>query len=485
MRRRDFINRTVIGAGGLAAAGLYDMVLPFKTNALGTSGGLGIEEGLYFLERGKEKNIIPEVRQEIRDNPRAVFLIETHVDAKKDKSGYDGYYKESVPQLQAEGKRVASKLFVKGTTKGGSTFIKPNFTYVPEHRNHRTNGVYTSPDFIVGVVMHLREIENTNVICGEGPTDARNHRHGGVYDGLDSGNVNLIEMGYEKFSHYKKNELNWKKAPDSLIWKQIPSCRPVGDTDNFLINIATLKVHETSITTLTTKNLQGCVPIGYGQFCTSWIELEAEANRNGIDFKQHFRKDFYQRIEEQFLKHRKEGFKRWEDSVIDNGSYKRYEELGGWNTFRKLKLNSQEYKEFVREIGPLMRQEMWIQRGLDNASVLKPQLNIIEGIIGLDGTALNNHKIGEDHLCNIVIAGLSTIEVDSVGSYIMGHDPCEIWYTRIAKERGLGECDINKIDMYWIRDREIIPVKNIAEIKRHPLGLNWALQDDPDQRLFW
>jgi len=469
----------------MAGLSAYDTVLPNNGYAFSTSGGIGIEEGLYYLERGKEKNIIPEVRPEIRNNPRAVFLIETYVEAKKDKVGYDGYYKEAVPQLQAEGKRIASELFVKGSTRGGSTFIKPNFTYVPEHRNHRTNGVYSSPDFIVGVSRYLTEIGNSNIICGEGPTNAWNHRHGGVYEAFDAGNLNMIEMGYSEFAHYDKNELNWFRIPDSLISKNIPYCRPVGDRDNFLINIATLKVHETSITTLSVKNLQGCVPKGFGQFCTPWLDTEARAYRDGIDFNKNFHRDYYQRVESQFLQHRAAGFKRWEDSVDNNGSYKKYEELGGWNTFNKLKLNSREYDEFMNEVGPLMRQEMWLQRGLDCASVLKPHMNIIEGIIGLDGTALNNSKIGEDQLCNIIIAGLSACEVDAVGSYIMGHDPRELWYTRVAKERGMGECDINTIDMYWIRNGEIVPVKNHSEIKRHPLGLNWALQADPEQRLFW
>ena len=97
MKRRDFINSAIIGAGGLAAESVYDLILPFEADALGTGGGMGIEEGLYILEKGKEKNVIPEVRPEIRDNPRAVFLLETHVDAKKDRKGYDGYYKEAVP----------------------------------------------------------------------------------------------------------------------------------------------------------------------------------------------------------------------------------------------------------------------------------------------------------------------------------------------------------------------------------------------------
>ena len=118
--------------------------------------------------------------------------------------------------------------------------------------------------------------------------------------------------------------------------------------------------------------------------------------------------------------------------------------------------------------------------------MIRPQINIIEGIIGLDGEELNRDKIGDDQLVNIVIAGCSPYEVDAVGNYVMGHDPREIWYTRVAKERGLGECDINKIEINKILDNgEIVPIRNISEIKRHPLGLNWARKKDPDQRLFW
>ncbi len=472
-----------LGAGSVAALGAYE-AMHSSAYGFSTSRGVGIEEALYYLEAGKERNVMPEVRPEIRDNPRAVFLIETHVDARKEKAGYDGYYKEAVPQLQAEGKRVASELFVKGSKRGGSTFFKPNFTWVPEHRNHRTNGVYSSPDFIVGVAQHLREIGNTNIVAGEGPTQAPNHRHGGVYDAFDEGNITMIEMGYQLFSHYNKNELNWFNVPNSHIWKRIPYCRPVGDEDNFLINVATLKVHETAITTLSSKNLQGCVPKGCGQFCIPFVNLEALAKQDGVDFKRTFHPDFYQRIEAQFLKHRAAGFKRWEEAEVQFGSYPKYEKLGGLSAFKKLKPGSPAYREFQKEVGPLMRQELWIQRGLDNASVLKPRMNIIEGIIGLDGSALNHFKIGEDRLCNIVIAGLSTFEVDAVGSYIMGHDPRQIWYTRIAKERGLGECDVNKIKIYRIKNGEIIPVKNLAEIKRFRLGLNWVVAN-PDQRLFW
>jgi len=479
MKRREFLKKASIGTGSLAALNLYNMAVPMEVNALSTSGGIGIEEALYILEKGKAKNLIPEIRPEIKRNPRTVFLIETHVDAAPDK---DGFYTEAVPQLEAAGKNVAEQLFVKGSEKGGSTAIKPNFTYVPEHYYNRTNGVYSSPDFIVGLIEHLREIENSNVICGERmPNGAKNHRQGGVYEAFDAKDVTMLEANYAEFAHHEKNDLNWSRTSGSLIWKNIPHFRPIGDKDNFFINVATLKVHTTSITTLAVKNLQGCVPTGYGYMCYSWDGLENGAGNWGIPFKRDFHRDYYQRIEESYRKHLNAGFKKWDRT----GSYKKYLAKGGWDAFRKVKDNTKARDEFMNGVGSLMREEMWLQRGLDNASVLKPDINIIEGIIGLDGNQHNLQRIGHDQLCNIVIAGISAFEVDAVGTYIMGHDPREVWYTRVAKERSFGECDVNKIEINWIRNGEIIPIKNLTEIKRHPLGLNWAFKDDPDQRLFW
>ncbi|MBT4483752.1 MAG: DUF362 domain-containing protein [Candidatus Latescibacteria bacterium] len=478
MKRRDFLKKTAAGAGSLGVLNLYEILDAQNAEAFSTSGGMGVEEVNYYLDRGREKNVTPEIRPEIRNNPRSVFLIETHVDARKDETGH---FTEAVPQLQAEGKRIAKMLFAKGSKKGGTTFIKPNFTHVYEWDYNRTNGVYSSPDFIGGMVGHLRNIGNTNVAAGEGPTAAQVHRSGGVYDAFDEAGLPMIEAGYERFSHYRKNELNWKKTSNSLVWKRIPYFRPLGDDDNFLINVATLKCHLTGLTTLTVKNLQGCVPKGYGQFCTPWSDVEFRAYRDGINFKKDFYKDYYQRVEASFVRHSQAGFKRWDH----RGSYSRYEEKGGWETFKKVKKDPETRAEFLKDIGPLMQHEMWLQRGLDNADVIKPDINIIEGIIGLDGEELHRDQIGDARLVNIIIAGCSPFEVDAVGSYIMGHDPREIWYTRVAKERGLGECDVNKIDIYWIRDGEIVPLKNISEIKRHSIGLNWARKKDPDERLFW
>ncbi len=483
MIRRDFITRSSAAAAGLAASAMYEFFADNMAQAFSTSRGMGIEEANSYIERGKEKNIMPEVRPERRNNPRAVFLIETHVDARKDKTGH---YTEAVDQLRDEGQRIARLLLVNGTKKGGSTFIKPNFTGVPEHKFNRTNGVYSSPDFIVGVVEHLREIGNSNVACGDNPINAVNHRQGGVYDAFDPYNVLMIEAGYERFEHYKKNELNWSKPVDSPVWNRIPYYKPILDEDNFLINIATMKCHLTALTTLTAKNLQGCVVKGYGQFCWPGIQLELQSDTAGIDFRRGFRKDAIQNLEEWYLKHRAAGFKRWETNKSQYGDYDKYVELGGYEAYRKIKKDITARRDFLKQTGGVFRQEAWIHRALDNAETLKPKLNIIEGIIAMDGNEHGWGNIGEDRLVNIVVAGCSPYEVDAVGNYIMGHDPREIWYTRVAKEKGYGECDPNRIEIFLIRENgDIEPVNNLAGIKRHPIGLNWAKSKDPNERLFW
>ncbi|MFC1509959.1 hypothetical protein ACFL60_09810, partial [Candidatus Omnitrophota bacterium] len=156
---------------------------------------------------------------------------------------------------------------------------------------------------------------------------------------------------------------------------------------------------------------------------------------------------------------------------------------GGWETFKKVKDNVDDYKEFMKEFPKLlMRDEQWSQRAIDSALAIRPDINIIEGIIGRDGSGFDT---GRDELCNVMVVGISILEVDSVGSYIMGHDPTELPYTRIGKERGLGECDLSKIEIYWIRDNEIVPLKTLDEIKRYRLGVNMHTWAETGKRLFW
>jgi len=263
MERRTFL-AAGLTTGAAALGGLFDFATP--ACALDTGGGIGIEEGLHLLEGGKEKNITPAIRPEIADRPRAVFLIETRVDASPDSRGF---YTDARMQLEETGKRIVPWIFVCGSKRGGSTVIAPNFTTV-------------------------------------------------------------------------------------------------------------------------------------------------------------------------------------QDSVLSPVQ--------------------------------LMYSEMWCQRAVDSAFAVRPHIYIIEGIIGREGNGFN---IGTDHLCNFIVIGLSKLEVDSVASYLMGQNPLELHYTRIGKERGLGENDPEKIEINWIRDGEIVPLRRLSELRRIPLGVNIFGAKDPGERLFW
>ena len=475
--RRAFIEKTAISTAAIAGNNLFGYAMP-EVEAFSSGGGIGIEEGLYLLEQGKEKNTMPDIRPEIRNNPRAVFLIETTVEARRNSNGY---FSEARDQIEETGRTIASRIFVKGAKRGGSTLILPNLTWVPDKVNFPTVGTNTSHDFIVGFARGLGELGNSNVITTARGSNVVDHRKSGLYATLDKIELKLIEAKYLEFSHYTKNELNWHRVPgDPQVWKNIPTTRPIGDKDNFFINMPKLKCHNLGLTTLSIKNRQGGVPSGYGHYCNLWSTMEQLCrNTYNIDFDRDFDNNYYQNVESAFLKHRAAGFKHWDYENI----YDVYQKKGGWDAFKKVKGDSKKLEEFMSEIdGPLMWDEQWSQRAIDSAKAITPDINIVEGIIGRDGSGFD---VGKDELCNIIIIGLSTVEVDAVGSYIMGHNPLEIPYLRIAKERGLGENDLGKIDIYRIRDGEIVPLKDLSDIKRTPLGVNMHSWVERNERLFW
>jgi uncharacterized protein (DUF362 family) len=476
MKRRDFIETSALAGCAFAGCGFASLAMPQNAEAFGTSGGIGIEEGMYILESGKAKNTIPEIRPEILNNPRAVFLIETNVEAPRDEKGF---FSGAAPELETIGKDLVNDLFTGGSKKGGSTLVKPNFTTVPDSVLSPVVGINTAPDFVAGFVEGLREIGNSNVIVSDRGTDARTHRKTGIYSVFDKHEINLIEANYKRFSHYGKKDLNWHTVPDPVVWKRIPTYRPIGDKDNFFINMAKLKSHNLGLTTLAIKNLQGTVPTGYGHYCNTWSGMPILAKHSyNINYKRDFVKDGQQNVEAAFLKHRAAGFKHWDHENF----YPEYEKRGGWDAFKKINKEPKKVSEFMNGIDHLMWDEQWCQRAIDSAEAIKPAINIIEGVIGRDGSGFDT---GTDELCNVILAGLSMLEIDAVGTYIMGHDPVELPYTRIAKERGMGENDLSKIAIYRIKNGEITRIRNLAEIKRYRLGVNMHTWTETGERLFW
>jgi uncharacterized protein (DUF362 family) len=111
-----------------------------------------------------------------------------------------------------------------------------------------------------------------------------------------------------------------------------------------------------------------------------------------------------------------------------------------------------------------MREECLCHKLCDLSFASKPDLNVIEGVIGRDGTAFRH---GKNIQTNLVIAGKSTVSVDAVGSYLMGFDPSGIGYLKIATKRGLGIIDIEKMRIYEARDGDLMPCNDISRFMSH------------------
>ena len=102
---------------------------------------------------------------------------------------------------------------------------------------------------------------------------------------------------------------------------------------------------------------------------------------------------------------------------------------------------------------------------LDIDSNIQPCINMVEGIVGIDGA-------GALYLNNFITISKSYAACDSLASWLMGQDPRELYYLRIARERGFGENDIEKLKIYEISDRGVELVKDYRRLPRARMGVN-------------
>lgn len=81
----------------------------------------------------------------------------------------------------------------------------------------------------------------------------------------------------------------------------------------------------------------------------------------------------------------------------------------------------------------------------DLLSIFRPRfkLSVIDGFIGSDGYEEGGSPIKMD----LVIAGTDPVAVDTVGSAVMGYGVDECQYLKYCCDKGLGECDLTKIQV--------------------------------------
>jgi uncharacterized protein (DUF362 family) len=102
---------------------------------------------------------------------------------------------------------------------------------------------------------------------------------------------------------------------------------------------------------------------------------------------------------------------------------------------------------------------------VDLTTAIHPDLHIIEGIVGRDGTGFNR---GKNIPLGIVLAGHNPLAVDHVGASLMGFRPEEVGFLRAAVARGLWAFDAEVVRVLEIKNGELSPCPDWLRYRAQP-----------------
>jgi uncharacterized protein (DUF362 family) len=285
---------------------------------------------------------------------------------------------------------------------GQKVAIKPNLTS-GEHFADPDSGITTHPAFVGGLVRYLYQ---------------HGAKPGGIYiveDPRDSDDNNPRHWrgtGFHEMASATGAQIRCpntfycvkKVVPQPFVHPVRKVTRYAVDPNTLLIDVPKMKTHNLGITSLCLKNLMGLDDVYERHYCgQAWKELPA--NR------------------------------------VFNDRPK--------NEWMDLELH-----------------ETW-QAGLgrrlaDLAKVVPPALNIVEGVIARDGTGFNR---GTNFPLGLSVSGTNLVAVDSVTSYIMGFNPRELVYLKVAHEAGLGNNDLSNLRLYVAENGKIVPCEDARRLK--------------------
>lgn len=83
------------------------------------------------------------------------------------------------------------------------------------------------------------------------------------------------------------------------------------------------------------------------------------------------------------------------------------------------------------------------ERLADLASLIRPRINLIDGIIGSELEEVEGNPVRMD----LLISGRDIVATDAVGSAVMGIDPKRVGYLSLAEKKGVGTGDLSKIEI--------------------------------------
>ena len=288
---------------------------------------------------------------------------------------------------------------------GEKAVIKPNVTVGEKYANP-DSGIGTHPGFVHGMA---------DYIAGHGGRRSAIYVLEDPRDTDDNEPRHWRGTGYDTLAREQVVKLRCpttytcvkKPVPRPLAHATLNVSRLAVGPDTVLFNVPKLKTHNLAITTLCLKNMMGAVNVFDRHYCNqAWQEIPPE------------------------LRHDDRPRHEWMDESVHER----------W-------------------------QEGLARRLADAAQVLQPALNIVEGVVGRDGTAFHR---GQNYALGLVIAGINMVAVDSVASYLMGYDPARLIYLRTAAAAGLGSNDLAALRVFVVENGAVVPCADIESLRARP-----------------
>ena len=391
----------------------------FLKVAAAASGSATINPLTALASRYQDSTGFFGVHSFIQNNPNAVFIMRTNVDVKTNSDA-----------CKTTGMNFGRSVFVPKTAEEGGVPlthlvpIKPNLTQRGDWmRNRKTfegetvntfdieqsMGIVTDAYFVEGIIESMKELGLSGSQFHLREANAPQHFEYAGYESMcDRTGANIkSNVGGASFTN---ENVQWSEVPNGVWFEQMAHLWPVNAPDTFMLNVAKFKAHEMGLT-LAAKNLQGSCFSPYQQHCTAWNQTW----RNLVSGT--YKTNAKTVIQENYNRHVADGIPRWDRAPA--GLYDKYTGIG---------------------------QETWAARNLDNNTVTKPALHIIEGIYGRDGDFLYGPNepffddqyegMAQDYMTNIIIFGLNPYYMDIIGHWLGGHEPGNMGLYHIAKERG-------------------------------------------------
>ncbi len=375
----------------------------------------------------------------IENNPDAVFIMKTAVEDKF-----------SAEAIKAAGLDFGRTVFIAtdsagtGTPLDGIFNIKPNLTsrgwWQSGYTVEGTMGVITDVNFVEGVIESMKELGVTagNVHIRE-VNGIENLTDGGYAAMGERTGANIQVIGTQ-IGEISEDLVYWKDVPHGVYFNRIPFLSPVNTPDSLLLNISKFKTHSMGLT-LCAKNIQGTIVARYQQHCSAYnTPMSVDSN--------HVQPGVWTAIQENYDRH-----------VADN--------IPRWNT---------PGNNAAGGIG----METWASRCLDNNSITRPALHIIEGVYGRDGDFVEGPHDGfaQDFMTNVIIFGKNAIHVDIIGHWLAGHEPGNFGFFHIARERGFSAL-LNPMDVpvYEWKSDGSATLTPLNEFERTPLLTNYLWRE--------